>query len=152
MCASDDSRMSLRFRFRQGKSMGLVYGNFTLRNAREHGLVPKIVRALVDTGANILRIPATLATELQLEEVEKRKVRLPDGAAEWVPYVGPVEISFGKRHSFAGALVLGDEVLVGSIALRELDLLLVPPLETISVHPESPHIARGVARGVWSPA
>jgi hypothetical protein len=131
--------------------MGLVYGNFTLRNACDHGLAPKMVHARVDTAANILRIPPALATELQLEEVEKRQVRLADGAAEWVPYVGPVEISFGKRHSFAGALVLGDEVLVGSIALRELDVLLVPSVETIAVHPESPHIARGVARGGRSP-
>src|ERR1700722_2491242 len=103
MCASDDSRMSPRFGFRQGKGMGLVYGSFTLRNARECGLAPKIVRALVDTGANILRIPPALATELQLEEVEKRKVVMADGSKHWVPYVGPVQLSFEKRHSFGGA-------------------------------------------------
>jgi hypothetical protein len=95
--------MSLRFRFRQEKSTGLIYGDFTLRNARRRGLAPKIVRALVDTGANILCIPPALATELQLVEVEKREVTLPDGAKRWVPYVGPVQLSFGKRHSFAGA-------------------------------------------------
>ena len=146
MCASDDSTMSLRFRFRQGKDMGLVYGNFTLRNAREFGLAPKSVRALVDTGANILRIPPALATELQLEEVEKRQVRLADGAKEWVPYVGPVQLSFGKRRSFAGALVLGDEVLVGAIGLLELDLLLVPSMEAVTVRPATPLAARGFDR------
>ena len=34
--------------------MGFIYGDFTLRNARKRGLAAKIVRALVDTGANIL--------------------------------------------------------------------------------------------------
>ena len=66
--------MSPWFLFHQGKGLGLVYGNSTLRNARECGLAPKIIRALVDTGANILRIPPALATELQLDEVEKREV------------------------------------------------------------------------------
>ena len=36
--------------------MGLVYGDFILRNARKRGLAPKVVRAFVDTGANILCI------------------------------------------------------------------------------------------------
>ena len=53
--------------------MGLVYGDFILRNTRKRGLAPKVVRAFVDTGANILCIPPTLATELQLDEVEKRE-------------------------------------------------------------------------------
>jgi hypothetical protein len=68
--------------------MGPVYGNFTLRNACDHELAPKIVRALVDTGANIVRVPAALASELQLEEVEKRRLRAADREKEWVPYVG----------------------------------------------------------------
>ena len=71
-------------------------------------------------------------------------------AEHWVPYVGPVQLSFGKRHSFGGAFVLGDEVLVGAIALQDLDLIVAPALETVTVHPDSPHIARGVALGVRS--
>ena len=153
--------------------MGLIYGNFTIRNARKRGLAPKVVRALVDTGANILCIlrrqspayssswvaprgstratymllPPALATELQLDEVEKRQVVLADGAKHWVPYVGPVQLSFDKRHSFGGAFVIGNEVLVGAIALQDLDLIVAPGLETVTVHPESPHIARGVSLG-----
>jgi clan AA aspartic protease len=127
--------------------MGLIYGDFTIRNARKRGLAPKIVRALVDTGANTLCIPPTLASELQLDEVERRQVTVADGSTHWVPYVGPVQLSFGKRHSFGGAFVLGNEVLVGAIALQDLDLIVAPALETVTVHPESPHIARGVALG-----
>jgi clan AA aspartic protease len=128
--------------------MGFIYGNFTLRNARKRGLAAKTVRALVDTGANTLCIPPALAAELQLEEVEKRKVVMADGSKHWVPYVGPVQLSFDKRHSFGGAFVLGDEVLVGAIALQDLDLIVTPALETVTVHPESPHIARGFAYGL----
>ena len=153
--------------------MGLVYAEFTLRNARKRGLAPKIVRALVDTGANILCIlrrqspacsssrvaprgstrathalhPPALAIELQLDEADRRPVKVADGATHLVPYVGPVQLSFGKRHSFGGAFVIGDEVLVGAIALQDLDLIVVPALETVTVHPASPHAARGVALG-----
>jgi clan AA aspartic protease len=127
--------------------MGLVYGDFILSNPRKRGLAPKIVRALVDTGANVLCIPPALATELQLDEVEKRQVKVADGGTHWVPYVGPVQLSFGKRHSFGGACVIGNEVLIGAIALQDLDLVVIPALETVTVHPESPHIARGVAMG-----
>jgi clan AA aspartic protease len=123
--------------------MGLVYGDFTIRNARKRGLAPKVVRALVDTGANTLCIPPMLATELQLDEVQRRELILADGARHWVPYVGPVQLSFGERHCFGGAFVIGDEVLVGAIALQDLDLIVVPALETVTVHPASPHIARG---------
>jgi clan AA aspartic protease len=132
--------------------MGLIYGDFTIRNARKRGLAPHVVRALVDRGANILCIPPALAAELQFDEVEKRQVRLADGANHWVSYVGPVQLSFGKRHSFGGAFVIGNEVLVGAIALQDLDLILAPAGETVTVDPDSPHIARGVALGVRSPA
>lgn len=127
--------------------MGLIYGNFTIRNARKRGLPPKIVRALVDTGANILCIPPALAIELQLDEADRRPVTVADGATHLVPYVGPVQLSFGKRHSFGGAFVMGDEVLVGAIALQDLDLVVVPALETVTIHPASPHAARGVSLG-----
>ena len=156
--------------------MGLIYGNFILRNARKRGLAAKTVRARVATGANTLCIlrrqspacssswvaprrstrathalhPPALAAELQLEEVEKRKVVMADGSRHWVPYVGPVQLSFNKRHSFGGAFVLGEEVRVGAIALLDLDLIVTPALETVTVHPESPHIARGFAYGLRS--
>jgi len=130
--------------------MGLIYGNFTLRNPRKRGLAPKVVRALVDTGANILCVPPGLAHELQLDEAEKRQVRLADGGKHWVPYVGPVQLSFGSRHSFGGAFVLGEEVLVGAIALQDLDLVVAPALETVTVNSASPNIARGCLMGIKS--
>jgi clan AA aspartic protease len=126
--------------------MGLIYGAFTLRNPCNHGLGPKSVRALLDTGTNVLCIPPALARELQLDEVDKRDVKPADGGRYWVPYVGPVQLSFGDRHSFAGAFALGDEVRVGTAAIQDLYLVLDTALETVTVHSDSPYLVRG-ARG-----
>jgi hypothetical protein len=41
--------------------------------------------------------------------------------------------------------VLGDEVLVGAIALQDMDLVVAPALETVTVNPASPHTVRGYA-------
>ncbi len=128
-----------------------MWGNFTFRNACRRELAPVAVPSLVDTGMTTLRLPPLLAAELELEEVERREMIGIDGARRWVPYVGPVEISFGKRRSFAGAFILGDEVRVGAIALRDLDLVVVPALETVTVHPASPLIARAYAYGLREP-
>ena len=127
--------------------MGFVYGNFVLRNPRKRELAEVPVRALVDTGANTLCVPAYLAAALQVEEVERREVTLADGGKHWVPYVGPLQISFGGRHSFGGAFVLGNEVLVGAIALEDMDLVISPALAEVAVNPLSPGIARGFALG-----
>jgi clan AA aspartic protease len=132
--------------------MSFVWGNFTFRNPCRRELAPVAIRALVDTGANTLRIPPMLAAELELEEVERRELPWADGGIRGLPYVGPVQVSFGRHHSFAGAFILGDEVRVGAIALRDLDLVVVPALETVTVHPASPHIARGFAYGFREPA
>jgi hypothetical protein len=80
-----------------------------------------------------LCIPPTLAVEHELKEVEKRGVTLADGNRHRVSYVGPLQISFGRRHSFGGAFALADEVLVGGIALQDMDLVIAPALESVTV-------------------
>lgn len=104
--------------------MALIYSDFVLRNPCQCEPATKAVRALLDTGTNVLCIPPTLAEELQLEEVEKRHIKLADGARCWVPYAGPVELLFRGRHCFVGALVLGDEVRVGLAAIEDMRLVL----------------------------
>nr|WP_210534631.1 hypothetical protein [Thermosulfurimonas marina] len=69
------------------------------------------VKALVDTGALHLCIPEHVCLQLGLEELEKSEVILATGERRLVSYVGPIEVSFKKRRSFCGALVMGDEVL-----------------------------------------
>ena len=126
--------------------MGLVHAEVTLSNPRRRdgALAPMTVRALVDTGAVNLCIPAHIALQLELEELERREVTTADGKATLVPYVGPVQVRFENRSCFVGAFVLGDNVLLGSIPLEDMDLVLNPRLEQVTVNPQSPNIPSAV--------
>lgn len=61
-------------------------------------------------------------------------------------YVGPIEVRFANRRCFTGAMVLGDEVLLGAIPMEDIDLVLRTQLLTIAVNPESPNIATSLAK------
>ena len=69
--------------------------------------------ALADSGAVHLCIPEHVALQLELRELERREVVLADGRRRSVPYMGPIEVRFANRRCFTGAMVLGDEVLLG---------------------------------------
>lgn len=124
--------------------MGLVHATFTLANPRHRDLHPVEVRALVDTGAMMLCLPAALAAALQLEESERREVTLADGSRRSVPYVGPVRVGFGSRSCFVGAFVLGDCVLMGAIPLEDMDLVIDPARGAVTVNPASPDIPSAI--------
>ena len=85
-----------------------------------------------------LCIPEHLALQLQLRELERREVVLADGHRRSVPYMGPVEVRFANRRCFTGAMVLGDEVLLGAIPMEDMDLVLQPQLQQLTVNPASP--------------
>ena len=57
-----------------------------------------------------------------------------------MPYVGPVRVRFGDRTCFVGAMVLGDEVLLGSVPMEDMDLVLSPGRRELTVDPASPNI------------
>jgi hypothetical protein len=63
-----------------------------------------------------------------------------------VPYAGPIQIHFKNRIGFVGALVMGDQVLVGAIPMEDMDLVIVPKTRTLDVNPASPNVATSVAR------
>ena len=71
---------------------------------------------------------------------------LADGSKKRVPYVGPIEVRFKNRVGFAGALVMGDQVLVGAIPMEDMDLVVVPRTRTLDVNPKSPKIATTIAK------
>jgi hypothetical protein len=70
---------------------------------------------------------------------------LADRHRRTVPYVGPVEVRFHNRRCFTGAMVLGNEVLLGAIPMADMDLVLRPQLQCVDVNPESPNIPLSVA-------
>jgi clan AA aspartic protease len=126
--------------------MGLVKAQLSHRNPRKDDLQPLEVEALVDTGAVHLCIPPHVQVQLGLEEVAKKEATLADGEKKLVPYVGPVEIRFKARVGFAGALVMGDEVLLGAIPMEDMDLVVVPKTRILDVNPERPNLATSVAK------
>jgi clan AA aspartic protease len=126
--------------------MGLVTAQITLRNPLDGRLEAYETNALVDTGALLLCIPEHVATQLQLQEIQTREITTADGRRHVCSYVGPVEISFKNRICFQGALVLGDEVLLGAVPMQDLDVVIVPSRETIDVNPESPNLPMAIVK------
>jgi len=128
--------------------MGLVTAKVILKNPRLPDLEPVEVHGLADSGAVHLCIPESVRCRLHLEAISEKEVTLADGSKRRVPYVGPIEIRFENRIGFAGALVVGDQVLVGAIPMEDMDLLIVPETRSLEVNPLSPSIGTSVAKRV----
>ena len=126
--------------------MGIVYSKIILRNPRLPDLEPVEVEALADSGALFLCIPTEICSRLRLEQVTDQTVTLADGTTRNVPYVGPVEVRFKNRIGFTGAIVIGDQVLVGAIPMEELDLVVVPRTRTLDINPASPDRASSIVK------
>ena len=126
--------------------MGLINAEIELSNPRDGKIRPVKVTALVDTGAPHLCVPEHIALQLELEELYKREVRTADGKSHLVPYMGPVAIRFDNRGCFTGALVFGDEVLLGAVPMEDMDVLVSPATQSLVVNPDSPNIATSVAK------
>ncbi len=121
--------------------MGLIRARISLANPKDPGLSPFETDALVDTGALHLCIPQHIAVQLQLQEIYKREVTTADGRRTLCPYVGPVQVTFANRGCFTGALVLGDEVLLGAVPMEDMDLVISPArrrLKSIPIVQTSP--------------
>jgi len=84
--------------------------------------------------------------QLQLEEQDKKEVELADGSHRLIPYVGPIETRFKNRVAFVGAIVMGDEVLLGAIPMEDMDLVLLPKQRLADVNPQSPNFASAKAK------
>ncbi len=126
--------------------MGLVVAKLVLKNPRLRRLAAVKVDALADSGAVHLCIPEHVREQLKLEAIDDKVVTLADGTKKRVPYVGPIEVRFKNRVGFAGALVMGDQVLVGAIPMEDMDLIVVPRTRTLDVNPKSPNIATTIAK------
>ncbi len=127
--------------------MGLVHADLKLSNPRLPELKPMQVNALVDSGAFMLCIPQGVASQLKLESLEDRIVTIADGSQTKAPFVGPIEIAFDNRRTFVGAMVLGDEVLMGAIPMEDMDLVISPKEQKLMVNPAHPNFPVTVAKG-----
>lgn len=131
---------------REAVVVGMVRTNVELSNPRKSRLKPLMVDALVDTGAMTICIPEHVAVQLQLAEIEKREVTTADERSHVVSYVGPIQIKFQNRTCFTGALVIGDSVLLGAVPMEDMDLVISPSGQTITVNPRSPNLPSAVVK------
>ena len=127
-------------------NMGLVTTQIELRNPLDSRLAPFATNALVDTGALHLCLPKHVVLQLGLQAVQQREVTTADGQRHICDYVGPVEVTFGNRSCFVGAIVLGEEVLLAAVPMEDLDLVISPGRQTVEVNPNSPNIPGSVVK------
>lgn len=128
--------------------MGLAYARVKLANPRLPDLASVEIDALADTGSVHLCIPEHIAIQLKLEEADRREVTLADGSRRLVSYVGPLLISVANRSGFGGAMVLGDQVLLGVIPMEDMDLVVNRKTQQVIANPANPNIAGSIAMGV----
>ena len=126
--------------------MGIIRTEFTFSNPSDRALQPLKALTLVDTGAVHLCLPEHMVIQLKLKELEQREVTLAIGQRITVPYCGPVEIHFKNRRCFTGAMVMGDEPLLGAIPMEDMDLVVIPNRHTVDVNPASPNIPMSLAK------
>jgi len=126
--------------------MGTINADIELFNPRRPDLSPLKVQALVDTGAMTICIPEHVALQLGLDEIDKREVTVADERSHVVHYVGPIQIRFQKRTCFTGALVIGESVLLGAVPMEDMDLVVEPSRQAITVNPKSPNIPSAVVK------
>ncbi|MCK5521667.1 MAG: hypothetical protein KAI83_00910 [Thiomargarita sp.] len=55
-----------------------------------------------------------------------------------------------SRTCYTGALVLGDTVLMGAIPLEDMDLVISPRENTVTVNPNSPNIPSVIVKSLSS--
>src|SRR6266508_2591297 len=125
--------------------MGLAHARIRLANPRLPDLAPVEVDALADSGPVHPCLPEHIVLQLQLEDHEKREATFADGSRRLISYVGPVSVSFANRLCFTGAMVLGDEPLLGAIPMEDMDLVVLPRTREVAVNPANPNFAVSIA-------
>ncbi|QEC41583.1 aspartyl protease family protein [Pseudobacter ginsenosidimutans] len=131
--------------------MGLVYAEPELINgweleaSRRNLLTQKqvkstTVKALVATGSLHLAINENIQEILQLPVQGKKNFTLGNGEIVSCDFVNNVEIRFKNRRCTANAFVLpgNSEPLLGTIPMEEMDVLVNPVRQDLTVNPEHP--------------
>lgn len=125
---------------------GLVNAKVILKNPRLPQLQELEVEALADSGATHLCIPEHVRVQLQLNAEGTKETTLADGTKRVLPYGGPVEVRFKNRVGFVGAVVVGDQVLLGAIPMEDMDLVIRPRDRALDVNPDNPNIATSILK------
>jgi len=128
--------------------VGILFQHIRLANAARPDLEEVDASALVDSGAADLCIPELVAKQLRLEKIEDRMISVADGRQIVVDYVGPIRVEVFGRNTFTGAMVTGNQVLLGAIPMESLDVLIDPRRHQLIPNPAHPNIPGAMAVGV----
>ena len=103
-----------------------------------------VVRFVVDSGADYLCINEHIKNQLQLPVLDERVFELADGTEVRFEIVGPVDIRFDNRQATCRAVVLpGDaDPVLGAIPMEDMDVVIHPRLQILTVNPENPFTAK----------
>lgn len=63
-----------------------------------------------------------------------------------VPYVGPIEVRFKNRLAYVGAIVMGEQVLLGAIPMEDMDLVVMPQFRRVDINPLNPNYAAALVK------
>ena len=134
--------------------MGLVYADIEIINSDDEALhrrgfmkeddIKKIaVTALVDSGEYMLAINETVRTQLDLITLDTQMSELADSSQLQLDIVGPVTVKFANRATTCRAMVLpgNSEVLLGAIPMEDMDVVINPKEQKLTVNPAHPYIA-----------
>jgi len=125
--------------------MGVALAKILLENPKRADIQPVEVEAMADTGA-LFCISEEVRLQLQLEPTSNKEIVTADGKRTLCPYVGPIRIQFENRECYVGAVVLGDEVLLGAVPMEDMDLVVIPSARRVVVNPLHPNFAAGPAK------
>jgi clan AA aspartic protease len=133
------------------RPMGTVYADITLTNMFLNKSVK--VRAMVDTGATHVFVPAAIAAELGFDatEVSEAPIILADGRRISCPRIAPVKVGFGDRWCMGDVGVLGDECLLGVVPLELMGLIVDPLQQCVTPNPKHPEGPVVSCRGGYPP-
>ncbi len=79
--------------------------------------------------------------KLKLEANGTREITRADGSQRAVPYVGAIGTRFINRAAYVGAIVMGDEVILGAIPIEDMDLVIIPHERRVDINPANPDFA-----------
>lgn len=98
------------------------------------------VKAVADTGAVMLALPADVVERLGVDVVGSVACTYADGRRGERSVAGPLTIRIGDRWMPANCVVMpaGTDALVGQVVMEQLDLVADCATQTLGPRPESP--------------
>lgn len=128
--------------------MGLIHVEVDLVNggdmlAVRHGQMDRDdvrhigVLALVDSGCMFMAINENIQAVLQLPVVGKHRGELANGLCEDYDIVAPIEVRYDGHVAHCSAVVLpgNSEPLLGAIPMEEMNVIIDPQRQELTVNP-----------------